>query len=399
MARRPSSKSPEDRAGRASPAQGPPAELLVSVVDSLDSVLIVFDRSLRLLRWNRAAEPYVRDGDDAAAALNRLSAEGSFVDWASELRRIMRQGRPRQFDAASTGAGGAPAAFYEVRISPLLGSDAEVIGGLVTAGDVTARIGMERRLAVAERLAAVGRLAARVAHELNNPLDGILRFASLAQRRIDGERDPKLAEYLAKIKSAVARMGGITSALLDFSRASPGGFDRSTINRIVEDALSAMEGRIREREITVACSFLEGDMPVARSTSLFQVFCNLVKNSVDAMPDGGTLTIRTNVENGSVAVSFEDTGVGLPAEAERIFEPFFTTKPAGEGTGLGLAVCKDLIEHYGGSITAERGDPIGTTMTVRIPVHNCAPAGPARKLRPAVERPAGPARRELTTDR
>ncbi len=390
MPTRPDVKPPLDPVGVETRAPLTPADLLSCVVDSLDSVLIVFDLRLRILHCNQAAGAHIREGDDAADVLNRLTAEGHFVDWGSELRRIVRQGRPRQFDAASTASGGTLAAFYEVRISPLLERKRGVIGGLILAGDVTARIGMERRLAVAERLAAVGKLASRVAHELNNPLDGILRFASLAQRRIDAERDPKVAEYLGKIKSAVARMGGITSALLDFSRSSPGGFDRSTINRIVEDALSAMEGRVREHDVSVVCSFLEGDLPVARSTSLFQVFCNLIKNSVDAMPHGGTLTIKTNVCDGIVVVAFEDTGVGLPAEAERIFEPFFTTKPAGQGTGLGLAVCKDLVEHYGGSITAERRDPVGTTMTVRIPAHKCAAGPTVRKPRIRTGKPRIP---------
>jgi two-component system NtrC family sensor kinase len=98
------------------------------------------------------------------------------------------------------------------------------------------------------------------------------------------------------------------------------------------------------------------------------------------MPKGGTLTLTTRLEGADVLVTVEDTGIGLPADAERIFDPFYTTKAAGQGTGLGLAVCKELIEKYSGTIAAQRRQPSGTTMTVRIPIRSCA-AVPLGKLR------------------
>jgi len=109
-----------------------------------------------------------------------------------------------------------------------------------------------------------------------------------------------------------------------------------------------------------------------RSANLFQVFCNLVKNAIDAMPTGGTLTVITEIVGSEVVIRFEDTGVGLPAEIERIFEPFFTTKGPGKGTGLGLAICRDIVEKYNGRITAARRPAGGSVFTIRIPLESCA---------------------------
>ncbi len=225
------------------------------------------------------------------------------------------------------------------------------------------------------RMAALGRLAARVAHELNNPLDGILRYVNLALRvNQSSGGDGRINEYLDKARGGLLRMAQITTGLLEFSRASHAPPEQATINRIIEDAIASMAGRATEAGVIVERRFLADDLPVARGSNIFQVFCNLIKNALDAMPEGGTLTAATRIEAGDVVISFEDTGIGLPEEADRIFEPFFTTKAPGRGTGLGLAVCREIIERYGGTITAHRRQPAGTAFVVRIPEKSCGAA-------------------------
>lgn len=342
-----------------------------AVFESLPSSLVVFDRNLRISSRNRAAEIVLPPADDVATLLTRLTIEGSCIDWQSELRGIIQSPHSRHFDAMAPRGKDQTESYLSIVISPLrAGDSSEVLGGLLLADDVTARISMERRLAVSERMAAVGKLAARVAHELNNPLDGILRFTNLAIRHCEPNHDEPLNRYLENVKSGIQRMAQILGTLLEFSRSAPGAMEQATINQIVEDALAAMEGRIREGNVTVVCNFHHSDMPVVRGSSLFQVLCNLIKNAVDAMPDGGTLTVSTDLSGGDVVVLVEDTGIGLPADIERVFEPFFTTKTDGKGTGLGLAVCRELIERLGGSIGASRREPRGTTMTVRFPQRN-----------------------------
>ncbi|MFQ5411282.1 MAG: sensor histidine kinase [Phycisphaerae bacterium] len=354
------------------PGDAPLEGLWGCVFESLPSSLVVFNKGLKVTFRNAAAHALLPETDKIDDALARLTVEGTYVDWTSELRNIIQSPHPRRFDARMPQGRDQPETFLDILISPLrIRERDEVIGGLLLAEDVSTRISIERRLAVSERLAAVGKLAARVAHELNNPLDGILRYTNLALRLAEQGEDARLSDYLDNVKSGILRMAQIIRALLEFSRSTPGAVEQATLNRIVEDALTAMEGRIRDADITVICNFHQTDMPVIRGSSLFQVFCNLIKNAVDAMPEGGTLTITTHLAGRDVVAVFEDTGIGLPADIDGIFEPFFTTKEHGQGTGLGLAVCRELIERYGGTVTAARREPVGTVMTVRIPERHC----------------------------
>jgi two-component system sensor histidine kinase HydH len=175
-------------------------------------------------------------------------------------------------------------------------------------------------------------------------------------------------------------MGQIVGALLEFSRSTPSTFEQATIKKIIEDALTAMDGRARDANVTIVCNYHRADLPVVRGSSIFQVCCNLIKNAIDAMPDGGTLTIITDVVGPDVVIIFEDTGIGLPEDEAKIFEPFFTTKERGQGTGLGLAVCRELIQRYAGSITAARREPRGSSFTVKIPTRNCAPSATTSRV-------------------
>ena len=260
--------------------------------------------------------------------------------------------------------------------APLTGSDGRaVLGGVLAAEDITNRASLERRLAVSERLAAVGKLAARVAHELNNPLDGILRYINLAIRLLGPEAgvENKVVGYLEESRQGLMRMAQIISELLEFSRSSSAHFDEININSTVEEAVRTMQDKADRSGVVVTTVLRQERMPILRGGMLFQVCCNLIKNAVDAMPDGGRLTITAGVVDREVILRFEDTGIGLPDSVDRIFQPFFTTKKPGEGTGLGLAICKDYVERLHGRITAERGEPCGAVFTIYIPLASCVP--------------------------
>jgi len=357
----------------AGPAPDPTGDdLLAAVFASLTAGLVVFDASLNVLHRNQAAASFFPHRGAIDAALNALALESTYEDWTTECRGVLRDGRARRFDVTVIQDDGGNKQYLALHLLPVRASQGEqIIGGVLHVEDTTTQISVERQLAVAQRLAAVGKLAARVAHELNNPLDGILRYTNLALRMSQNAGNARLEKYLVSARDGIVRMGDIITALLEFSRATPGTWEQATINKIVEDALQAMEGRAGEQDVTVVCHFHQTDMPVIRGSNLFQVFCNLIKNAIDAMPDGGTLTITTRLDDDDVIVHVDDTGIGLPDDVDRIYEPFFTTKAAGKGTGLGLAVCRELIEKFGGAIRAERLQPTGTRMTVVIPVANC----------------------------
>jgi two-component system NtrC family sensor kinase len=229
------------------------------------------------------------------------------------------------------------------------------------------------RLADTERLAAVGKLASRVAHELNNPLDGILRYINLTIRAIDNENLEKPKEYLAQCRQGLMRMIQIVKELLEFSRCAYSPQEFLPIEQIIEDAIKTMIAKAEALDVKILRNYY-AELPKIRSGNLFQVFCNLTKNALDAMPQGGEIRISTYpVKDNAIVVEFRDTGTGLPPEnTEVIFEPFFTTKEKGKGTGLGLAICRDIVNSYNGKISARNSLEGGSIFTVYLP----APANP-----------------------
>ena len=214
--------------------------LIGMVLECLPTGLVVFDRDLRELLRNHAARAMLPPEGDISRAISRVAIESKYEDWGAEFRRVIDTGLPQRLGVTIKGAGDQPDVYLDLAVNPVRAAETgDVIGGLILMDNNTARIGMERRLAVSERLAAVGKLAARVAHELNNPLDGILRYINLALRLIGENADPKLPQYLGKAKSGIVRMCEIITTLLEFSRSAPVAFEPATINKIVEDALSA----------------------------------------------------------------------------------------------------------------------------------------------------------------
>jgi len=235
--------------------------------------------------------------------------------------------------------------------------------------DIIKKANAQRQLADTERLATLGRLTSKVAHELNNPMDGILRYLNLAMRIVEQENLEKAKEYLTQCRQGLMRMVQIVSELLEFSRSTYAPFEHVRIEQIIADAVKTMEAKAETSKVQITSSCAPGT-PEVRSGNLFQVFCNLIKNALDAMPDGGQLRISTRLEaDNTVVAEFRDTGVGFaPENANVIFEPFFTTKDRGKGTGLGLAICKDIIERHSGRMTAENAPGGGSIFTVYLPM-------------------------------
>ena len=361
--------------GAAHTQPSPPlAEIAEHVIRSLPLGVVVFDRHLKVVHRNEAAEKLFATGDAVAEILAAGTVPGRCHDWESELRGVLETGDAMRHDNVLFCPDTDTELLLNLVCTPLThGRNAEVIAAVLTAEDITTRAGLEKRLAVSERLAAVGKLAARVAHELNNPLDGILRYINLSLRRLEDGQADKVAEYLHESRKGLMRMAQIISELLEFSRATHTHFDELNINRTVEESVRVLQDKADQAGVTIALVFREEQMPSLRGGMLFQVCCNLVKNAIDAMPDGGRLTVTTGVAESEVVLRFEDTGVGLPPNTEEIFEPFFTTKKPGEGTGLGLAICKDYVERLRGRIVAERAAPRGAVFTVFIPLASCVP--------------------------
>jgi two-component system NtrC family sensor kinase len=223
------------------------------------------------------------------------------------------------------------------------------------------------QLVQTEKLAATGRLAASLAHEINNPLQAIHNSLQLmlSFQLEAGEQE----EYLQIADQEIERLMGLASSILEFARPPQREIQPTNLNKVIERVLALAGKYLQHRRIAVKRN-LAADLPstLGASDELEQVFINLVLNAVDAMPDGGALRVSSRLaKDGRLAVAFSDTGYGIPSEhLEHIFEPFFSTRD--EGTGLGLTISHNVVEHHGGEITVQSVMGEGTTFTVWLPV-------------------------------
>jgi len=230
------------------------------------------------------------------------------------------------------------------------------------------RVRLQKQLMHADRLATIGQLAAGVAHELNEPLSSILGFAQLLER---GSGMPEGARQdIQKIVTASLHAREIIKKLLLFARQTPTFRGPVHINDVVLGAIDLFRHHFEKEGIELVCVPCP-EMPVltADAGQLTQVLVNLVVNAVQAMPEGGKLTVRTHTQDGNVVCIVEDTGVGMTEEVQdRLFVPFFTTKEVNQGTGLGLPVVHGIVTSHGGTIAVRSTPGQGTTFTVRLPI-------------------------------
>ena len=240
------------------------------------------------------------------------------------------------------------------------------------------RARLEQQLRHADRLATIGQLAAGVAHELNEPLAGVLGFAELAQKTPDVP-ESALSD-LGKIVKAALHAREVISKLMLFARQRTPMRSRLDLNALMEDGLYFLSARCQRAGIKLVRRPGPG-IPeiIADQTQLFQVLVNLVVNSIQAMPGGGTLTISTAASPGWVELTVEDTGCGMTPEVlDKVFVPFFTTKPSGEGTGLGLPVVHGIVTAHGGTIGVESRLGAGSRFSVRLPANGGSPERSSR---------------------
>ncbi len=255
-----------------------------------------------------------------------------------------------------------------VSVSPLHDPEGRIQGVLGIARDITDTKKLEQQIRNSEKLASIGKLAAGVAHEINNPLGGILNcLYNLRKRTLTPTRQE---EYIASMEDGLRRVQKIVRQLLDFSQQHDLQLSPTDINAVVEQVLVLTNHAFVENQIKLDKQ-LHPDLPplLVDRHMIEQVLMNLILNAVQAIKGGGLITIRTRVAGGVCAVDVEDTGCGIPAHVlPRIFDPFFTTKGTGEGTGLGLSVSLGIVERHGGQILVESEVGRRTVFTVCLPL-------------------------------
>jgi len=222
----------------------------------------------------------------------------------------------------------------------------------------------QEQLLKAERLAAIGEVAAMVGHDLRNPLTGIAGAAYYLKTKFGSKMDKKTKEMLELIEKDIEYSNNIINGLLNYSREIRLELTETTPKSIIKDALTLVEvpSNIRILDLTENKPKIEID-----TQKMKRVFVNIIKNAIDAMPEGGELTIASKELNGNLEIAFTDTGTGIPKDImEKIWTPLFTTKA--KGMGLGLSICKRIVEAHGGSISVESIVGKGTTFTVTFPI-------------------------------
>jgi two-component system NtrC family sensor kinase len=243
----------------------------------------------------------------------------------------------------------------------------------------------QAQLVQAEKLAAMGRLTASIAHEINNPLQGVQNCLHLIlHRNLNGA---KRQQYLTMAEGEVKRLIDTVQGMLDFYRPSPNQHHVTEIHQAIEDVLALASKRIERGGVRIVRTY-DPALPSinAAENQLKQVFLNLLINAVEAMPDGGDLAIQTAVspDREWLSIAFQDQGVGLSRQAQlHLFEPFYTTK--NQGTGLGLSISYGIVEQHGGTIEVESHQGQGSRFTVKLP-HSRAVSGQEGTRAPARRR-------------
>lgn len=346
---------------------------LASIVESANDIVVSLDPYGTITTWNTAGEKIT--GFNAPEVIGRHITTLCTPKDAEEIRQVLQNtaqpGKVEHLEVEITTKGGKkiPVAwgFSSMR------SEAGTLVGLVGIGrDLTETKQLQAQLIQSAKLASLGVLAGGIAHELRNPLGISSAAAQIFMERPD---DPQLLKECAqRIHAGINRASEIIEGLLKFARPSTRYNEPADINKILDETLRLIGKQLSTQQITVHKE-LDPSLPLINADGklLKQVFLNIIINAYNAMPRGGQLWIRTEVEKGwhpsSLLVTFRDNGAGIPKEhMDKIFDPFFTTMPLGKGTGLGLAICYGIVKEHGGEIRVVSNEGEGSTFTILLPI-------------------------------
>ena len=349
-----------------------------AIIDSLPVSLYAVDRHHRVVAWNRNRElggQGIPRRDVLGRNVFEVLTRQPRAQLEEEFRRAFETGEIERIEQEGKGPDGSARHWLVSKVPMRI--DGEEVSHVITVGeDITERVVASRAVARSEKLAAVGRLAAGVVHEINNPLATIAACAEALETRADegvygaGPDADDLREYLQLIRGEAFRCKQITNGLLDFSRARAVQHAPVNLSEVVESAARLLLHQKRGAAIRVEVNIAAG-LPLVSGDEgqLQQAVIILAENAIDAMPEGGELTLSTRAgEEGESCIEVRDTGQGItPKILERIFDPFFTTKEVGRGTGLGLAVCYGIVTEHGGRIAVESAVGRGSLFTIRLP--------------------------------
>ena len=355
-------------------------DFLNKVIQSSPNAIIATNLKGDIIVWNRAAEEIL--GYKAEEVIGKMNISRIYPEgMAKEVMRMMR--------SPEYGGVGKCRSYPMVHVR----RDGEIIEGNLSAGiiydaqgkeiasvgifvDLKERLEMERKLIEtqekllhSEKLAAMGRLTSQIAHELNNPLYGIMNTLELLKTEVSPQS--KRRKVLDMALSETERLTELLRKMLSFSKPDEEERQPSDVNTILDEILLLVGKQLQENTIRIS-SFFADDLGAvyASRNQLRQVFLNIITNARDAMPDGGTLTVKTYQKREKAYIEIADNGIGIREEnIDKIFDAFFTTKDSVKDVGLGLSVCYGFIKEHGGDIRVSSKWDSGTTFTISLPIH------------------------------
>ena len=353
-------------------------DFLNKVIQSSPNVIIASDMNGDIILWNRGAEETL--GYKAEDVIGKMDVKMIYPEgMAVKVMKMMR--------GPEYGGVGVLRTYPMVHVT----KDGHVVDGNLSGAiiydeggkeiasvglfvDLKERLAMERalreiqeKLLQSEKLAAMGRLTSQIAHELNNPLYGIMNTLELLKTEVSPQS--KRRKILDMALSETVRLTDLLRKMLSFSKPEEEERAPTDINTVLDEILLLVGRQLQEHSIKVSSSFSGNPaMVFASRNQLRQVILNMISNAIDAMPDGGSLTFKTSIKNSKILIEIADTGVGIKEEhLHSIFEAFFTTKDSVKDVGLGLSVCYGFIQDHGGDIRVSSQVGEGSTFTIILP--------------------------------
>jgi len=344
-----------------------------AIIESSDDAIISKDLTGRITSWNPAATRILgyTSEEMIGAPVLTIIPEELHSDEAIILARIRAGQRIDHFETIRLRKDGRRLEV-SLSISPVRDHSGQIVGAAKILRDISARKALELSLLQAEKLAATGRVAATIAHEINNPLEAVVNLLYLARQQAT---DPAQAEYLVAAEGEVARVSHIAKQTLGYYR-DPTTVISTSLSDVAAEVVRIYEPRLKAAGIHIERRLDPSPDIALRKGEIMQVLSNLITNAIYAMPSGGTLSVAVQREPDGVVVSVQDTGIGIaPDQLPRIFDAFYTTRTS-VGTGIGLFVAKQFIEGHGGRIEVESRTSAngtkshGTKMSIFLPLQS-----------------------------
>ena len=332
--------------------------------DGLAHLMATYNEKCEIVNVNKSFRNYL--GKSPVDILNKhcLSLNKKFFENCSSciVKKTFNQNKIFKMEKSDKGL------IYELSSYPIELQKSEVKKVLLMVKDITTEKITEKKYFQENKLAAIGQLAAGMAHEIRNPLGLIRNYSYLLKHTADRD-NPQFSKCISQIETSVDKASGIIDNILNFSRLDNEDNEVINVRRFIDEILQLEVKNMDRKKVSCEVSCSDNVSYLINREVLKHIVFNLIGNAVDAMPDGGNLFISAEKSDKQLIMIFRDTGSGIPEEnMKNIFNPFFTTKKRGKGTGLGLYIVYSDIRRYGGDITAESTPGKGTVFSVYLPL-------------------------------